>query len=90
MPIIIKHDKLPVEMLPENGEHFELKEMQDIVDGYIEILYIHKETAVICNEEGMLLDLPINKAATLILRGTPYEGQVLFGNIILTTRKFVR
>ena len=41
-----------------------LKEMQDAVGGYIEIVYDDDEMQIICNEEGKLLELPENEEAT--------------------------
>ena len=44
-----------------------LKEMQDAVDGNIEIAYDDGDTQIICNEEGKILDLPENERATDLL-----------------------
>ena len=41
-----------------------LKEMQEFVGGYIEVAYDDGATQIICNEEGKLLELPLNKEAT--------------------------
>ena len=43
-----------------------LKEMQDIVGGYIEVAYDDGKTQIICNEEGKMRGLPINETATEI------------------------
>lgn len=41
----------------------DLKSMQEIVGGLIEVLYPFEEpVALICNEEGKLLNLPLNRA----------------------------
>ena len=37
-----------------------LEELQGIVGGYIEVYPVNKNISIICNEEGKLLDLPIN------------------------------
>lgn len=40
-----------------------LKAMQEVVGGYIEALYPFEESvALVCNEEGKLLGLPLNRA----------------------------
>ncbi|MCQ2449784.1 MAG: DUF3846 domain-containing protein [Clostridia bacterium] len=40
-----------------------LKDMQDVVGGYIESLYpFEEEVAIICNDEGKLNGLPLNRA----------------------------
>ena len=41
-----------------------LKEMQEFVGGYIQVAYDDGKTQIICNEEGKLLELPLNKKAT--------------------------
>ena len=43
-----------------------LENMQKVVGGYIEAVYpFEDEVAVICNEEGKLLGLPLNRALML-------------------------
>ena len=44
-------------------DNITLKEMQDIVGGYIELLPIGNEEFMVINEEGLRLKLPINKLA---------------------------
>ena len=40
-----------------------LEEMQSVVSGYIEAVYpFEEEAAIVCNEEGKLLGLPLNRA----------------------------
>ena len=40
----------------------DLKAMQDVVGGYIEAVYpYHDPVALVCNEEGKLIGLPLNR-----------------------------
>lgn len=39
-----------------------LKEMQEIVGGYIQAIYLPDDVALICNEEGKYMGLPLNRA----------------------------
>ena len=40
-----------------------LKEMQDVVGGLIQAIYPYQEpVAIVCNEEGLLLQLPFNRS----------------------------
>lgn len=40
-----------------------LKSMQNIVGGYIQVIYPFDDpVALVCNEEGKLTDLPVNRA----------------------------
>ncbi|MDD4204359.1 MAG: DUF3846 domain-containing protein [Acholeplasmataceae bacterium] len=61
---------------PKN-KHFELEELQNYVEGLIE-LYPHRVNGdiVICNEEGLLLDMEYNHLVKLIL-GLDLVGPVL-------------
>ncbi len=41
----------------------ELEDMQRVVDGYIQVIYpFDDEAAIVCNEEGKLRRLPLNRA----------------------------
>ena len=71
-------------LLKSNGEILPnvsidtLKKMQDLVDGYIEFVYLSpsKGLVLIVNEEGLIKELPINVQASVI------AGQPLFGDIV--------
>lgn len=57
-------------------DNITLKEMQDIVGGYIELLPIGNEEFMVINEEGLLLNLPINKLAKeYLLNKSPKLGE---------------
>lgn len=67
-----------------------LKELQEIVEGYIEIvdiLYKDKPCQMIVNEDGKLKDLPINSKATEIYvksaRLSGHTPDVIFGNVVV-------
>ena len=41
----------------------DLKDLQKAVDGYIEVIYpFSEEVCIVCNEEGKLKNLPLNRA----------------------------
>ena len=65
--LVIEPEKRPVER-EINGS---LEEMQAIVGGYIQAIYpFEDEVALVCNDEGKLQGLPLNRA----LRDT--EGKI--------------
>lgn len=70
MATLIKVDGESLEI-----EATELKQMQEAVGGYIEMVNFPDGSCMVCNEEGKLDELPMNAAATAIfrlkLRGTP-------------------
>ena len=56
-----------------------LKEIQKMVGGYIEFVWDNGVVQVICNEEGKLQGLPVNKEATKIWAELLFEG----GNAVI-------
>lgn len=51
-----------------------LKSMQEIVGGMIEVIYpFEEEIALVCNDEGKLLGLPLNRALRDGETGSVYE-----------------
>lgn len=66
MATLIKSTGEEIIVSPAKGKHFTLKELQSYVGGYIETLPVATSQLMIVNEEGKLLNLPINKRATEI------------------------
>lgn len=65
-------------------------DLQEIVGGYIEIVHpAHLESpyVLVCNDEGKILDLPRNRACSL-LYGYAEHGIPMEGNIILMKEGF--
>ncbi len=69
-------------LLKSNGEILPnvsistLKEMQELVGGYIEFVYTEKKLVLIVNEEGLIISLPVNQMASEI------ANQVIVGDVI--------
>lgn len=63
------------EILP-NVSISTLKEMQELVGGYIEFIYTEKKLVLIVNEEGLIISLPVNQMASEI------ANQVVVGDVI--------
>lgn len=49
-----------------------LKNMQKIVGGHIETVALTTDAVIVCNEEGLLLDLPLNPALSSL--GSSFFG----------------
>lgn len=66
MATIIKANGLMQYVEPKNGSNFQLEELQEIVGGYIEVIYLNGNGGrlMVCNEEGKLNRLPYNEKAT--------------------------
>ena len=58
MKAIIKRPYEPVGRLRRIGNS--LEQLQAAVGGYIEVVRIAEDAAIICNEEGVLMRLPYN------------------------------
>lgn len=83
--LIVEPEKAPKEYELVDG----LKEMQRIVGGYIQAIYpFPEEVALICNDEGKLQGLPLNRGlrdeqgklydiicGTFFLCGAPFDGE---------------
>ena len=70
----------------------ELKKLQDLVGGYIEVVDLGRRRVLIINEEGKLKHLPENRVATGIMYRYKGEenvmpGDYIAGNAIFTYRK---
>lgn len=53
-------------------KRFSLTELQELVDGYIEYIYLEDHVLVV-NEEGRLYGLPVNPGATQLVRQFGYD-----------------
>ena len=66
------------------AQRFSLKELQDYVGGYIQVVPLiqpeWKDFIVLVNEEGMLLDLPLNPLSYIT---NFFIGHKLFGNVLI-------
>lgn len=63
-------------------EKTRLNTLQKLVDGYIEIIHINGND-VILNEEGRLINLPINPSSYEIGANSPWKDEIFYGNIIV-------
>ena len=74
-----------IPVTPKNNVSFTLKEMQDIVGGYIEIVYLKDGRIMVLNEEGKLNDLNPNSEATKL-----YTHDYIVGDVLVTPKNFVK
>jgi len=71
--------------LPDGRTHFELKEMQSIVGGYIEVTYLPNNMLAIYDEEGKMQhkNYAFNENASKVV------GRSLFGTVIVCPVKML-
>ena len=88
MAQFIKSNGAEVELVPENGKQFTLKELQDLVDGFIEIVPAKDGRLIIINEEGKLRDLPMNQKASLLYKHA--GSDVIVGDVLVCDKSEIR
>lgn len=71
-------------MTPANTEYFTLEEMQGIVGGLIEFVYLDDNRIMVVNEEGLLLHLGLNSRASKI------AGRLIVGNVMVCDNSQIR
>jgi hypothetical protein len=81
--LYFKHSGEKLERSPVNGKNLELKEMQKLVGGYIELLSIMTDKLMVLNEEGVLRGLPYNLAASIL------AGRDIVGDVIICDRSLI-
>ena len=80
---IIYTDKEAEDYTPKNGKTFELDELQDIVDGCIEIIRLNDGRMIIVDEEGKSKNKAVNIPATNILRRDHFTTDYIVGTAIV-------
>lgn len=63
---------------------YELEELQEIVGGYIELVYLPYDGVMVVNEEGLLLNLPYNPKASI------YAKRPIVGDVLVCKRKHLK
>lgn len=69
---------------PKNGTNFSLKELQDVVHGYIEIVRLTGNQIMVVNEEGAINGMELNIAATFI------SGELIHGDVLVCNKEQVK
>ena len=64
MAKIYKANGEVLDIEPKNGTDFKLEELQAIVEGHIELIYLPNNQLMVLNEEGKIMGLPYNENAT--------------------------
>lgn len=73
---------------PANGTDFSLNELNEIVDGYIEVLHIG-DKLLVCNEEGKLNNLSYNAKATRLINAAGIKDYIV-GNVLFCDKDKIK
>lgn len=87
MAQLIKADGETRQVAPKNGRYFELDELQELVDGFIENVYLSDGSIMVVNEDGKALGFPINKKATDMADDVILPWDVIVGDAVVGTAK---
>jgi hypothetical protein len=67
-----------------------LKEMQEIVGGYIEFVYLLKDNLVmVVNEEGKITGLPFNAKATQLVKECNIND-IIVGDVLVINQSLIK
>ena len=89
-PKIYKTDGSVTDVQQAKGKYFSLEELQKIVGGYIEIIYLGQTGLVmVMNEEGKLDGLPINELASEIAQGYIQRYDKIVGDVLVCSQKLI-
>ena len=83
MAKILYVDGTKKEVEPKNGKDFKLQELQAIVGGLIELVYLPNDELMVCNEEGWLIPLELNMQATMYIKDSCGRDEPIAGNVLI-------
>jgi hypothetical protein len=87
--VIIYADGKTQAVVPTNGRDFKLAQLKAIVGGYIKIIPTNVDDMImVLNEEGKLLDLPYNEAATSMVNIFPTD--YIVGDVLVCPSSMVK
>ena len=86
--VIITTDGLQKKVDPANGTDFSIDELNEFVDGYIEILHIG-DKLLVCNEEGKLQNLQYNATATRLINAAGIKDYIV-GNALFCDKDKIK
>ena len=84
MAMLVKSDGAFIPTEPANGRDFSLNELQAFVGGLIDIVRLPDNRIMVVNDEGLILDLPMNHTASRI------SGGYIAGDVLVCQSKEVR
>lgn len=79
-----------IEVSPKNNRDFTLKELQNFVEGDIEIINLTTKKILIVNEGGKINKLPFNESATELWKKYYGRTDYIVGNALLCNSDEVR
>lgn len=80
---LIKTDGTETDIEPREGRYFRLKELQEYVDGYIEVHALDDGRLIVINEDGLAMGLPQNPLATVAAHNLFTTENGVVGDVVI-------
>ena len=92
MATILKTDGTRKNTNPKNKKYFIAKELNAVVDGYLEIIGLPNEDALmVLDEDGKRKDKPINTEATRLYRKNfPHISDFIVGDVLICGKREIK
>lgn len=88
MATILRANGTTEEVVPKNKRlGFHLDYVRDVVGGYVQAVSLSRKEIMLMNEEGKLLNLPVNVEATLLYKSKTGIADYIHGDVIVCTNK---
>lgn len=88
MDYIIKTDGTKIKIAPD-AKTYTLEEMQEIVGGYIEFVWLSPFYLMVVNEDGKLNGLQLNESATDLLRLYKDTTDFIVGDVLVCEKDHI-
>lgn len=70
------------EVQPKDGKKFTLNETQSLVGGWVEMVHLEGDNILLCDEEGLLKEKPVNQEASVMAKDMGWQGGFLVGSVL--------
>ena len=87
---VLEVGKSPRIVRPKNGTDFGLKEIQSLVDGYIEVVYLSKDAIAIVDEEGVCKCKDLNQRANSCIAFLSGQALCLCGTVVICNTSMLK
>ncbi len=81
--LLFKTDGYVQSIEPKDSNKFSLDELQGYVHGHIEVVPLPGNQLLVCNDEGKIQGLPINRFATLMVKEHLQPNDFLVGDVLI-------
>lgn len=77
-------------LVPRSGRHFDLREMQEAVGGFVEVLYLPDGRAMVMDEEAKSKGSAVNPMATLLASELLAPSDAIKGTVVLCSQEMLK